>query len=87
MQEEKHHPSDLVTRPSRPVPTEFTPSRKKRKGSLAWQPRRSATSGIKGYNAGVNGHKAAEVLALEASAPSSCTTLRPTGRRTSSSSA
>ena len=51
MQEEGHHPSALVTRQRRPVPTEFiNPSPKKRKGSPARQPQRAATSGIKGYN-------------------------------------
>lgn len=51
IQEGGHRPSDLATRQRRPVPTEFmNPSPKKKKGSLAWQPRRTAASGIKGYN-------------------------------------
>lgn len=51
MPDEGHHPSDLATKQRRPVLTEFiNPSPKKRKGSLARQPPRAATSSVKSNN-------------------------------------
>lgn len=58
-----------------------------RRGRAAWQDslEELPPPALRATTTGVNNHRAAETPALEASAPSFCTALLPTGRRTSPS--